>query len=99
MQKDVNIGVVHQRVASRTAQLYKHGDYQASSAYNDQWANYLDKTEEFQVPSMKQKQEVFKTRNKRLTDSIQNKFEKQLISEKGEEIEVMEKIEEEVEES
>lgn len=42
MKKDVNIGVVHQRIASNTAAMFSKGDSVQSIAYNDQWSNYIN---------------------------------------------------------
>ena len=42
MIKSANLGVVHQRITSQTAALYKAGDFKGSYQFNNQWANYLN---------------------------------------------------------
>lgn len=42
MKKDANIGVVHQRIASNTAQMFSKGQSLQSMQYNDMWSNYLN---------------------------------------------------------
>ena len=42
MKKNANIGVVHQRIASNTANLFSKGESIQSAQYNDMWSNYLN---------------------------------------------------------
>jgi hypothetical protein len=48
MEKEANIGVVHQRIASNTAAMYSRGDVQGSAGYNNAWSGYMN--EAFQAP-------------------------------------------------
>lgn len=42
MEKEANIGVVHQRIASNTAAMYSRGEIQGSSDYNNMWSGYIN---------------------------------------------------------
>ena len=42
MEKQINIGVVHQRVASNTAQMFSRGQAMGSASYNNMWSDYLN---------------------------------------------------------
>lgn len=42
MKKDVNLGVVHQRITSHTAALYQAGDFKGSKQFNGKWGTYLN---------------------------------------------------------
>ncbi len=42
MKKDVNIGVVHQRITSNTAAMCSKGESLRSMQYNDMWSNYIN---------------------------------------------------------
>lgn len=57
MIKSANLGVVHQRITSQTAALYKAGDFKGSYAFNNQWSNYLN--ENFQEKKFQEHQNKF----------------------------------------
>ena len=42
MEKEADIGVVHQRITSQTAQMSFKGAYEESAQYNQKWSNYLN---------------------------------------------------------
>ncbi len=48
MESSANIGVVHQRIASNTAQMYSRGEKIESTSYNNMWSDYVNKN--FQAP-------------------------------------------------
>ena len=69
-----NLPVVHQRVTSMTANMYKKGDYVGSQARNNQWSNYLE--DNFQESKYEKHQVAFSSKNRRLNEAIGNKYEK-----------------------
>lgn len=75
MEKQANIGVVHQRIASNTAQMYARGQAKGSVAYNQQWANYMDN--KFSAPQYQAQQQAFSMKNARMNEAISNKMKKQ----------------------
>jgi len=61
MIKEANLGVVHQRITSQTAALYKAGDFKGSYQFNNRWADYLN--ENFQEKKFKNHQTKFAEKN------------------------------------
>ena len=57
MESSANIGVVHQRIASNTAQLYSRGDAMKSVSYNNMWSSYMNSN--FSSPQYTAQQEKF----------------------------------------
>jgi hypothetical protein len=76
MKKDVNIGVVHQRIASNTAAMFSKGDSIQSMAYNDMWSNYLNS--EFAEEKYSKQQESFNARNVRLRGAVEQRSQKMM---------------------
>lgn len=74
MEKEANIGVVHQRIASNTAAMYSRGDIMGSEQYNNQWADYMNSN--FQASKFKSQQEAFNSKNTRMKEAISNKIKK-----------------------
>jgi len=74
MEKEANIGVVHQRIASNTAAMYSRGEIQGSSEYNNMWSGYLNQN--FQAPKFQAQQATFNSHNARLNEAISNKVQK-----------------------
>lgn len=93
MEKEANIGVVHQRVVSNTAALHSRGDAMLSNEYNNAWSSYLNNN--FQAPQYQAQQERFNSKNMRLNEAISNKARKMEM--KSKQVEMMD-IEEEAEE-
>jgi hypothetical protein len=75
MESAANIGVVHQRIASNTAQLYSRGDLTKSIGYNNMWSSYMNSS--FTSPQYSAQQEKFNSRNRRLNEAISNKVAKE----------------------
>lgn len=75
MEKEANIGVVHQRIASNTAAMYSRGQVAESSSYNNMWSGYLNNN--FQAPQFQAQQERFNSHNTRLNEALSNKIHKQ----------------------
>ena len=66
-----NLPVVHQRVTSMTANLYKQGDFKGSQQRNELWSNYLE--DNFQEEKYEKHQVAFESKNRRLNKAINNK--------------------------
>lgn len=74
MEKEANIGVVHQRIASNTAAMFSRGQIEESSAYNNAWSDYMNNN--FQAPKYMAQQERFNSKNTRMNTAISNKMQK-----------------------
>ncbi|CAM6004654.1 unnamed protein product [Sphagnum balticum] len=85
MEREVNIGVVHQRVVSQTAAMYSRGQIAESSSYNNQWSDYLNSNSNF--AQYAPQQEKFNSHNRRLNEAISHKVKKmEMLSSKRNEI-------------
>jgi hypothetical protein len=74
MESSANISVVHQRIASNTAQLYSRGDIGRSFTYNNMWSSYMNNS--FSSAEFSAQQKTFNSRNQRLNEAISHKIKK-----------------------
>ncbi len=81
MKKDVNIGVVHTRIASNTAAMFSKGDSIQSMAYNEMWSNYLN--QEFAEEKYSKQQESFNARNVRLRGAVEQRSQRMMNAPKS----------------
>lgn len=88
MEKEANLGVVHHRITSQTAALYKKGNYKESQRFNSRWANYLDRN--FQDSKYKEHQNKFAEKNQRLNKAIRHRHRKSIQKK----VELKEEVEE-----
>jgi hypothetical protein len=70
----LNLSVVHQRIASNTAQLYSRGDISKSFMYNNAWSSYMNNT--FSSAQFSAQQMSFNSRNQRLNEALSHKIKK-----------------------
>lgn len=73
-EKEANIGVVHQRVATNTAAMYSRGMAPESQSYNNQWSDYLNNN--FKSEKHVQQQEKFNMNSMKLNRAINRKVQK-----------------------
>ncbi|CAD8109937.1 unnamed protein product [Paramecium primaurelia] len=72
-EKEVQVDVIHKRIAQKTAQIAKQGNYEEAQIYNQYWNQYIQKNPHINSNQINQKKnQNFQKHNEKLSTALKN---------------------------
>ncbi|CAD8204307.1 unnamed protein product [Paramecium octaurelia] len=77
-EKSAEVEVIHKRLAQKTAQIAKKGNYEEAQIYNQNWNQYLQKNPHINNNQInQQKNQTYQRHNQKLSNAIKNQEARQ----------------------